>query len=33
MGSLLQTTIRAGQHLAVWVIWQSTGRSLRSPKR
>jgi hypothetical protein len=33
MGSLLHTTVRAGHHLAVWVIWQSTGRSLLSPKR
>lgn len=30
MNPLLRSTLRAGRHLAIWVVWQSTGTSLIS---
>ncbi len=28
MNTVLSSAMRAGRHLAVWVVWQSTGTSL-----
>jgi hypothetical protein len=33
MRSLFSTPIRAGRHLAIWVVWQSTGVNLLAPRR
>ena len=28
MGTVLNSAVKAGRHLAIWVVWQSTGTSL-----
>jgi hypothetical protein len=30
MGTVFNSAYRAGRHLAIWVVWQSTGNSLLS---
>ena len=30
MNTLIHSTLRAGRHLAAWLVWQSTGSSLDS---
>jgi hypothetical protein len=31
MRNLITAPLRAGRHLAIWVVWQSTGVTLVSP--
>jgi len=33
MVNLVTTPIRAGRHLAIWVVWHSTGVTLVEPRR
>lgn len=33
MGTVTSNAFKAGRHLAIWVVWQSTGQSLLSPLR
>jgi hypothetical protein len=33
MGTVLNSAYKAGRHLAIWVVWQSTGTSLLTKPR
>jgi hypothetical protein len=33
MVNLVTAPIRAGRHLAIWIVWQSTGVTLVAPQK
>ena len=33
MHDLVTAPIRAGRHLAIWIVWQSTGVTLLAPRK